>query len=358
MTTMKKTILLIVAFIGGYSISQCYSQDTVKHAINAGWGNLDYSTPSDPAFKILGTDPDNILRPTSAKTIAVNVGNYFLNGGSVIPKSLSVEISPLLLNSKTNIADYQKNLFWYRMRFSFGSAQNTGGATKVAEGIKFTIIDKSDLRNDNSSLVELATIAKANAKYLENEIEKYAKDNQLKLLDVENSYHDDKVFAKKINALTNLARGDFQNTYKNNHWNAAIWDVGIATLQTSKDSLIKNLQFSKIGLWTTGGIPMFGTKGQLLIGGKIEAQDSVKWQTNFSLGSRLYYGSNDTKAYIQGEYKYQSNAGGADFGLGCVFNISNGLWGQAAINIVIDAAGKVSYMPSFNIGFGTGDKKK
>src|SRR6476661_1926632 len=96
-----------------------FSQST--DGIKPGWGNLDYTVPESPAFNILGTDPDNILRPTSARTVAISIGNYLLTSGSVIPKNLAVEFSPLLANPHANLAQYDQNKFWYRMRLSFGT---------------------------------------------------------------------------------------------------------------------------------------------------------------------------------------------------------------------------------------------
>jgi hypothetical protein len=155
-----------------------------------------------------------------------------------------------------------------------------------------------------------------------------------------------------INALN-----DFRNKERNRLWNEYIWQVGIASLQSSPDSLISQLQFTQIGLWTSVGIPVTG-KTQLLLGGKLTGKDSVQWQVNASLGARFYYGTNQVKLYLQGEYDYKYNTNSLTGSIGCQFNITNGLWGEFAINLVMDSRGKVSYQPGFNLGLGTPEKKK
>src|SRR6266480_5313269 len=129
MTGMKKLVLITSILLRSFFL---FSQST--DGIKPGWGNLDYAVPESPAFKILGTDPDNILRPTSVRTVAISIGNYLLTSGGVIPKNLAVEFSPLLANPYTNLAQYNQNKFWYRMRLSFGTNVKANGAFDIAEG--------------------------------------------------------------------------------------------------------------------------------------------------------------------------------------------------------------------------------
>jgi hypothetical protein len=336
--------------------------------IPAGWGTMDFNVPESPAFKILGTDPNNILKPTSVKTAIISVGNYFVSNGPIIPKSLAVELSPLLLNSKASLKDYRNNKFLYRTTISLGTNVESNGSYAVAEGIRFTIADHTDLRTDP----DLNNFFR---KYLNNKaqattmaVAEYSKENNIDQETIYGQLDADTVLQKAIQKLVVKymspdyvdpnTLSNFRSAKRQALWNKYIWQVGIAALQSSTDSLIENLKFAEIGFWTSTGIPVFKTHGQVLLGGKAAYVDSSTRQFNASLGARLYYGSNQVKAFLQGEYDYKNNSNSLTASAGCQFNITNGLWGEFTINIVVDSAGKVSYKPGLNLGFGTPEMKK
>ena len=363
----SSTIFFLVLFVSDFLHSQTTSSD-----IKAGWGSLDYSVPESPALKILGNSPDNILKPTSARAVAFSIGNYFLTSGSVIPKNMAVEISPLLLNGTASLNDYNKNKFLYRSRFSLGTSLLDNGGYSVAEGIRFTLIDRTDLRdfnNDPGFTNFLFKSAVNNAIALNRALEEYIKthpEENLTILLAREKYESDTAFKTTINTLSkkffdksiNIDKvSEYRDSVRNLLWNAPTWELGIAALQSSNDSLIKSLKFSQIGFWSTAGVPL-GKKGQLLIGAKVALVDSIKWQSNVSIGQRLFYGSNDIKGFLQAQYDYKNKSSGFTSSLGCQFKITNGLWGEFSINLVIDEHGKLSYHPGFNIGFGTPEKVK
>jgi len=76
----------------------------------------------------------------------------------------------------------------------------------------------------------------------------------------------------------------------------------------------------------------------------------------YETNSRIY-GSNNIKGYFQAQFGHQNNQNNFTASLGCQFNISNGLWGQFTINLVVDEHGKTSYQPGLNFGFGSPEKK-
>lgn len=365
---MKRIIILLIFC----TFNTVLLAQNAASEIKAGWGTLDYSVPESPAFKILSNSPDNILKPTSVRNVAFSIGNYFLTTGSVIPKNLGVEISPLLLNGKASLNDYNKNKFLYRLRFSLGTNVLDNRGYNVAEGLRFTIVDKTDLRDfkSNPAFIDFLYGSAINtAVAVDKAITDYIKTHPAEHLNpvlASNKYSSDPAFKKTIDTLAvkfydksmNIDKvSDYRDSIRNLLWNAPIWEIGIATLQSSQDSLVKNLKFSQIGFWTTAGISI-GKKGQLLIGGKVELVDSIKWQTNISIGERLFYGTNNIKGFLQAQYDHRDNSNGFTASLGAQFNISNGIWGEFSINLVIDGHGKLSYQPGFNIGLGTPEKKK
>lgn len=359
---MKKGLWLfiLIAVFG----SKLLAQDA-SPSWKAGWANLDYAVPESPAFQILGVSPDNILKPSSVKAIALNIGNYFVTNGPIIPKSLSVEISPLLLNGQATLKQYNANKFLYRARFSVGTFTQNDGGYGVAEGFRFNIFDKTDLRANPALIAFFQKVLNDKAIAKRKAIQLFIKNNpgdpnMFEKLDT------DPDLVRTINELSlqfmpeeerkEDVLSNFRDSIKNADWNKAIMDVGVAVLQTSTDSLISNLKFSQVGLWTSIGLPT-GKKGQVLLGGRLSFVDSIDWKTIYSLGVRYFYGSNNIKGYFQAQFDHQNNQNNFTASLGCQFNITNGLWGQFTINLIVDENGKTSYQPGLNFGFGSPEKK-
>lgn len=344
-----------------------FSQDT---SISKGWGNLNYSIPESPAFKILDVQPSSIMRPTTTKEIAVSVGNYYLNNGASIPKNFAVEVSPSLF-TKLSLKEYQKNSWWYNSAFSLATKQNDDGSYSLATGIKCKLIDKADLRtnkefNDytskiggeirdiesliNYKIIQEIGIAKFNTgvnnpsstegKLLAEKKEKY-KDESLNALD------------KKLIA--------YRKKFQEDNWNKQVWDIGFAAIFNSKDSLIKNLVVSnKIGLWSTFGLPICKTKGQLLIGVNGQLKDSGQQKLNvglLNLGSRLYYGSNDTKGFIESEANFISHELPVfKLSVGVETTLYDGFWISLGFGIKKIANQDLMFVPSINVALGNGSK--
>lgn len=363
---MKKRVLLFsLVLFAGNLVGQ-----VDRHQIKPGWGNLDYSVPESPAFNLLGNNPDNIIKPTSVRSIALNIGNYYLTNGTAIPKNLAVEISPLLLNPNASLNDYNKNKFWYRMRLSVGTNVLENGAYEMAGGLRLTITDKTDLRCDQEFLEELYRSCTNTSVARDNAIDEYVKNNPGKYANTAiagDDYGTNPVFAKEIDELSkkyfanDMVNPDsiskIRDLKRQELWNAPIWEVGIAAMQHSPDSLINHSSFSKVGIWTTYGTH-FSTNDQLLFGGKLGMVDfQSKWQSNIAIGARYYYGSNELRAFVQGEYRYENDKNASVVSAGCVFNIAKGIWGQFTMNFVFDHKGNVSYSPGINISFGTTEKK-
>jgi len=362
---MKKILIGCVCFLVFFQ-----TQAQEKTEMKAGWGNLDYSVPESPALKILGNTPDNILKPTSVRALAFGIGNYFMTSAGIIPKNMALEISPLLLNSKASLNDYNRNKFLYRSRLSVGTSLLDNGAYTVAEGLRFTLMDRTDLRDFQSNpwftdVLYATAVDKSVA--INKAFEEYLRTHpDEKLITVRDKYSTDAAFKAAIDksarkffdkALNVDRLAEIRDSIRNILWNAPIWEIGAAALQSSEDSLTKNLKFSQIGFWSTAGIPI-GTKGQLLIGAKVASVDSVKWQTVVSIGQRFFYGSNNAKGFVQAQYEHRNKSNWFTSSMGCQFNVTNGLWGEFSLNLVVDGRGDVSLHPGFNIGFGTPERER
>lgn len=340
--------------------------DSILKKISAAWGSLDYSIPESPAFNLLGNNPDNLLKPTSVKSIAISLGNYYLSNAAVIPQNIGVEISPLLLNPKASLYDFRRNSFWYRFRFSLGTNVQEKGAFQIAEGFRFTIIDKSDLRLDREFLEKLGDLAVDKNKAKEKAIQEYYSMHHATYPDIFAVYD---AYINNISIRTEIDEiakkytlnpdtiTNFRNLKKQKLWNAQIWEMGMAALQQSPDSLISNAKFAKLSFWSTYGTH-FNLNDQLLIGCKFEMADSLsKWKPKISIGTRYYYGKNELRGFVQGEYSLINQLNSATASAGLIFNITDGIWGQLAMNFIFDLKGNVTFAPGFNIGLGTTEKK-
>ncbi len=376
---MKYTLLLLVLFTLTKLLT---AQDLDSSKIKAGWGTLNFSVPQAPALIALGASTDNLLKPTSVRAAAFSIGNYLLTNGSVIPKDLAVEISPMLLNSKVTLYDYNKHKFWYRSRLSLGSQQSTAtGSFELSEGLRFTLIDKTDLRTNKVFLNKLQTYLINDAVSLADARKPFLNDDRFKILlekyniitpqNLNDALADDskadliKAFNDYVDEL-NSTRGippdyveKLRDKVRDSLWNAPIWELAAALVETSPDSLIQDIKtVNKFDVWSTVGLPVM-SKGQILLGLKYEgAKDSInQWQSNLSLGFRFYYGANDVRGYVQAQFDRvnKENTGMAD--AGCEFTITNGLWANAGASFKLLPDGNTSFVPQLSIKFGTPEKK-
>lgn len=370
--------------------------DLKKETINAGWGNLNYSVPEAPAFKILGSNPSSILKPTSTKEIAVSLGNYYLSNGPIIPKNLAVSISPALLTNNLNLKEYQKNAFWYRASLSLGTNFNDNGTYDFGVGLRFTISDKTDIRTDQKAYQDFLKITKINLD-IKDTIRQQIRNEEppgTLLSEVEDALDDtnnpkhsriqkrfDELFKEKIDSLkkeaNNIRKGidnDFSshveevNALRKNfieqNWNKQIIQVGIAGLFPSKDSLANNLSsLAKAGLWFSAGFPS-GKNGQWLLGARVlgiqkDSSKTIK-QWDESIATRYYYGKNTTKVYLEAEgllknsdfnkFTYSMNVGGE-------LNLFSSLWIDFAFGLSKQGGEKAMFVPSINLKFGSPEKK-
>jgi hypothetical protein len=352
-----KPVFFIFLFLlfGGY----LYAQES--DSISSGWGELNYAIPNMPAFSLLSQKPDNMITPASVRKLIVDVADF---------KNFGIEIAPLLFDPNISLPDFRKHSFWYRMRLSVGTTTLDNGTLQVAEGLRFTIIDKTDLRGDTAFAQELAGFLFKKHTLIESIIEQYANEHNQSEDDVLELYVSDTIFRHKIDSMLVARSYDmnemdhYREKIKQERWNATIWETGLATMQESSNENLKNMQVKKMALWTTFGThfgknsTLFGKRNQLLIGGKVEMIDSLaQWHSKLSVGARFYYGTNELRAFAQGQYE---NINPASIhtqtflsSLGLVFKVYEGIWVQCAANVLFDFKGNALFEPRINIGFGS-----
>ncbi|HVG42591.1 MAG TPA: hypothetical protein VM888_13345, partial [Chitinophagaceae bacterium] len=165
---MKYLYVLLLLLIG--------SNETLNaQATNGLLANyrINMAVPDLPSFKALNVDASKLLRPSDIKQFSF-LTSEFLNDENrmVIPKSLAVEIAPAYLIPSISLAGYRRSAairFLANTRFSLASQRTDrkNDLSKLAGGIRFTLINKGDFKLDDTLFHAVQR--------LENEVENDAK---------------------------------------------------------------------------------------------------------------------------------------------------------------------------------------
>jgi hypothetical protein len=359
--------ILAAIFIGSVGIyGQIEDTNLVKNY------RLDLAVPDHPAFSILGTTPADILRPSNVKELSVNLSDFFGGSDLILPKAFALEAAPFLIAraNKMTLADYDRNKIVYSLRLSLGTGSETLNKvnyTNLAAGVRFTLIDKGDLKNDPAYRDELWSLT-ADELAMEN---KY----KMEFLQLENKslieVITDSVLNSKMESYIAEQKGDAmsiklknaKDRYKEQNWNRQKLDIAYAFKTSSPDSLLKNVKAGKHAAWITGGLPVKDW-GQVLIGLNYayviaDSTDEAVNETfryrysTVSLASRMYAGTNRFKGFLEVQYKYDGSVETNNFLLnsGAELNINNGIWLVLEAGIVWNDPGDAANDPVYRTGF-------
>jgi hypothetical protein len=353
---LRGAILLLLA---GLSTTTALAQTVspVDSAYQRLSSEVDLAVPEYPAFALLQAHPSTVLRPSKLRDITVTVANVFLNGA--LPTSFAVEFAPYALaTGNQSLVSYQNNHLINSLRVSLGTSSAAQGGTDVAAGIRFTPIDHGDPRMNQTFLSSLYAVADRINHLASSCLDTVLKQQGLTPLRYASL---DAAQKGRIDSLTRicatsggagsvgLADLDAQiQTLRHNAeaelWNAEILDFGVAVKGHTPDSLVKEVYLDGYGFWGTYGTPLFGQNGQLLIGVRASSARTAAIDTfrtvDFSLGARLYLGSNALKGFA--EYTAEGALpidGGSSTGLtgslqaGVEMKVMDGVWLEGAIGV-------------------------
>ncbi|GAB4029730.1 hypothetical protein GCM10028774_02330 [Spirosoma jeollabukense] len=350
-----------------------------------------------PAFKALGTDPSNLLRPSDIKKFAAMLTPFYSNRTGVIPKNFALEFAPWKLASKNwKLNDYNTQIvkrFLYRSSFSFGTINDTTKyPAKLSVGYRVSFLSKradiyraAEIRNlfVNTPATMVAFVNLTNHWVLNvvkptpsiaDRPSYYQKhrgefNDFLSTLDQRLKSTPDPVLQGLYDALINTCKGlpggttftdkelknfiqvlaeradDFIEKYKKNNWNASRLDIALALAAQSPDTLISNAQFSLFSVWATWALRIH-KGGQLLIGGNftlprtdnISSEPASKQARNVSYNAniRYYLGTQDVRGFIETQYKYKNFTVANEsllFNLGAEFRLGSMFWVVASAGI-------------------------
>jgi hypothetical protein len=374
---MKKILrwaILLVFITPQYIYSQTLDSLTLSQM------KLNFIVPDMPAFKSLGTEPSNLLRPSTPQAFAVAISEFYSQQKFIIPNSFAIEISPsLLLNAKkgkhTLLNDYAPNRVLNSFRISLGSGRDTSfspSGRNLALGFRINLINDGEMATDIEELqlisaklaefrIATRTTRKAFATENLKQIKIWAKAahnqpdsviDKAKQLDAildwdfllhEKLSDSDSTWRKKYEEfVSQFPTPEFDTwfavekvRYKKENWNANKLDLALSILGSSKDSLLGSAKFSRIDLWGTFALKS-GDNGQALFGfnagyGRIDSLLKVnddKKYLHVSIPVRYLMGTNRIKGFceIQYEYLQQNKSNNGLFNLGAEVNPLDGLW--------------------------------
>lgn len=359
---------------------------------------LNFVVPDIPAFKTLGTDPTNLLRPSTPKALAVSMSQFYNDRKVVIPKAFAMELSPALLISASKhtlreLQTYQKHAVINSLRISLGSSNDTNITTSgrsMSLGLRITPINKGDMQTDKAFLQEVSNhlhlfvltedslrrqFAQANI----DSVKRWAGSSDPNIHNIDNvvdwddalyeKLRSDSLWLKKYNTFkTGIKSFDFdkwlaaeKEAYKKRNWNATKLDFAAAAMGSSPDSLVKSVRFKRADVWATLALRA-GKNGQLLIGlnGTVykDLKDTVRSTMNkdyylLSVPLRYLLGTNRVKGFAEAQYQYGSSGKGTSSlycNLGTELNIVDGFWLNFTGGVKSDLnTGVTSFVSSLNL---------
>jgi len=319
----------------------------------------DMAIPESPAFILMDMDQSAIMRPGNAKEIAVSIGNFMI-GGSTLPQTFGLEISPGMMLMKKSLSEYQNNArkrFLYRMNLSGGVSRREGGISDISLGSRLTLLDETDLLIDTSYTLLLVGIGNEMNDEIVAYMDEYMPDYAAAKGSKKARY--DSLIAYETRRLKVKYDGiveERRDSVKQSKWNKAILEVGLAGMGTSPDSINKNLVATKYGLWATYGDGMW-EKNLNLVGVRLlavrEIGETFK-QVSGTVVLRSYIGENDYKGFLEGDGTYnEDDVPIYALSLGGEMNLASGIWLETSAGVRKQGNSATEVISSFNIKLAT-----
>lgn len=319
MKPLRHFLLLCFVLIANMGIGQ------LNVSLDSIFSNQNFAVPDLPAFNALEFEPGNLLRPSSPRDFSVAASEFYNGNSIIIPKSVAVEIAPIVLmrKNKLTLADYQKTPIIYNSRISVGTLRDSLNVSRVAIGYRTTIINKGDIKGEERLAEVISFLRDKNTSRAEFFNSSGYTDFQLaenpSLVDSLNRVFD-KQYAEKERRAKDIL--DLKT------WNEQRLDVAIALAGSSPDSLAETISFNALHVWLTYGHPL-GSNAQLLIGTNLKVYvDNKSNYFDFSLPIRAYVGTNSLKGFAEGQYVFRQNlkTNNLIVRLGCEYHLYNGFW--------------------------------
>ncbi|HYF30510.1 MAG TPA: hypothetical protein VD993_05290 [Chitinophagaceae bacterium] len=280
---------------------------------------LDFAVPDIPAFKALGTDPSNILRPSSLKELSMMFSNVRSGDKFIIPQNLAIELTPgLLVKPWYTLNEYQKNAgirLLTKMSVSVGSDQNPEtGVNSLAFGFRTVLFDKGDHRLDTEFL-DTAILRPQDAytaMVFANRNE-YLRSNNITIAQFAAFPETTQDSINKIAQELTASQYDFDGAvmkslqeFKKKNWNAPRMDAAYSLVMQSPDTLLGSIKVNKHLVWWAWAFrPGKNNRSAQFVVGLNNSlyKANGKFFNEFTGNFRFYIGKNRLKALAEAQYQ-------------------------------------------------------
>ncbi len=321
------TILFLSSFLFAQGINE-FSQEISDF-------KSQYAIPDAPAFSILSSSPNNIMKPGSVRDLAIGLSDFIGEDESItLPQSFSMEFSPgfVFFGKNLSLKEYQANSWIYRLRLSIATSRddNANTASSFGLGLRITLADESDFRNNPKYIKDANDTAKKINEIISNAQDslELVRDSLIELKDdiqpkvdsllklgilpsrdiiIPQIYSADEIkeipeIKNRIDQIISPFNAKWSHdAWSEDNWNADISEIAFAIKTTSKDSLARNLTLSKLSFWYSSAYSL-SDWGQFLFGayGNYEKDLMLdKFIGSGSIGMRFYAGTNRMKIYLE-----------------------------------------------------------
>ncbi|MCD8739837.1 hypothetical protein LT679_04420 [Mucilaginibacter roseus] len=288
--TYKIYLLVLLSSIAISGYAQPGAGDgaaAIKELLTA----VNYGVPASPAFELLPGKASEVTHLNFAHDIGVNAGTFF--NGSKLQAGAAVDLRPFSFTGG-DLKQYQENyltrLAW-RTTVALGTTSGKSGGNDVflGVGLRITLIDKSDPKNDKAFTQKLADAYDSVLFKITPDLEETLEQFQERV-----------DMAGKSPSVQRI-----RDEFTANTWNALRWDVGLGASDRAASGYLKrdSLFRDRIGLWSALGLPL-GKKAQLTISGNsawVSHRNDTTERHRYVAGARARFFLSSALA-ISGEY--------------------------------------------------------
>lgn len=308
-----------------------------------------FVVPDAPAFLLLGMKSDSastastsFLRPSTVREVAIAASDFVSNGSFVLPSSFAAEIAPFVIADNTLNRTYPSILEQIRISIGTHRPANSSNATQLAVGLRMTLLNDADLRNDTTLQKKLDSL---NQTVTSGVIAGgRPTDASRGVISTTNSAAQEQDIAAYVERL------------QDSSWNKSCLEIAFAGRGSSPDSLGKNLRFDNVSAWLTWAWKT-GKTSQLFVGANFSYSKNVATDSAFSsvftVGTRFYVGSNYYKGYAIAEGQAKKNDSRFTLGIGIEIKIYDSIWADYTAGIQASELTHSSHtLSSFRLKYG------
>jgi hypothetical protein len=273
-----------------------------------------FAIPDAPAFELLSVDPNTILRPQSTRELALSLSKFQSADGSfTIPQALALEFSPALLIRGERITEsgFAAHPRLYNLRLSLAALRGskTGANARLALGARFTLSDRSQLKNDEAYPADLHV-----TEVTEQALSVYSAANTRAVKQAREAGEDPSkarmVLTRDEREQLDALASEIRKRWAERYWNAGRMEVAFALRASAADSTGRDPKLDTFSAWFTGTRSV-AEWGQGLVGARLAVRrDSLSgdYKQESSLAFRFYAGNSRAKGYLEGQQTMREDA--------------------------------------------------